>query len=264
MRASTGLDSWYRAAELLEALRQEGQPLGVSALSERLSLPKSTVGRYLSVLHDVGFVQQSGADGRYDLGSALYLLGRAVPISALVRDAARPHMVALTEEQGETTMLTVVDGREALCIEKIESAHPMRLTARIGQRVPLHCGSSPRCLLAFLPAGERDAYLSRPLAALSPRTITDPEALRRAAAETRLRGYVVTRGEIDEGMVSIAAPVRDIQGTVVAGLSLAGPEFRLVPERLPHVIVRVQEAAGAIGAAWHTPATPLSAAEAGR
>lgn len=252
MRVSTGLDSWYRAAELLDLLRSE-QPLGVSALSERLGLPKSTAARYLSVLQDIGFVQQAHGDDRYSLGAALYVLGRAVAVGALVRTAARPLMTALTEALGETTMLVVVDGREALCIEKIESAHAMRLTAQVGQRVPLHCGSSPRCLLAFLPAAEREDYLARPLAALSTGTVTDPDTLRTAAAETRARGYIVTHGEIDAGMVSVAAPMRDPQGAVVAALSLAGPEFRLTPERIPLVIARVQETARAIGAAWQHP-----------
>lgn len=250
MPASSGLDSWHRASGLLDTLGASREALGVSALSERLRLPKSTVARYLSVLSELGFVRQSPGDQRYRLGPKLYILGRAVPLDALVRDAARPHLVALTEAMGETTMLTIADGPMALCIEKIESPYAMRLTARIGERVPLHCGSSPRCLLAYLPAVERDAYLARPLAALSPNTITDPALLRRAIAETRATGYVVSRSEIDVGMVSVAAPVWDGCGSAIAGVSMAGPDIRLTEERLPAVIAAVRETAAAISAAW--------------
>src|SRR5438128_629402 len=131
MPASSGLDSWHRASGLLDMLGASPEALGVSALSEQLHLPKSTVARYLSVLNELGFVQQSPGDQRYRLGPKLYILGRAVPLDTLVRDAARPHLMALTEAMGETTILTVVDGAAALCIEKIESAYAMRLTARI-------------------------------------------------------------------------------------------------------------------------------------
>jgi IclR family transcriptional regulator, KDG regulon repressor len=250
MPASSGLDSWHRASGLLDTLGASREALGVSALSEQLHLPKSTVARYLSVLNELGFVRQSLEGQRYRLGPKLYILGRAVPLDALVRDAARPHLVALAEAMGETTILTVVDGPEALCIEKIESVHPMRLTARIGERVPLHCGSSPRCLLAYLPQCERDAYLARPLTTYSPRTITDPAALRRAIAETRVSGYVVSRSEIDEGMVSVAAPIGDGCDSVVAAISMAGPAIRLTEERLPAAIAAVRATAAAISAAW--------------
>ncbi len=252
MPTSTGLDSWHRASGLLDMLGASHEALGVSALSEQLQLPRSTVARYLSVLHELGFVQQSPDDQRYRLGPKLYLLGRAVPLDALVRDAARPHLFALTETMGETTILTVADGAEALCIEKIESAYAMRLTARIGERVPLHCGSSPRCLLAYLPEVEREAYLARPLAAFSPQTITDPAALRRAIAETRASGSVISHSEIDDGMISVAAPIWDGCDSVIAAVSMAGPEIRLTEERLPGVIAAVRATAAAISAAWRT------------
>ncbi len=188
MPTSMGLESWYRATELLGVLGESPEALGVAALSERLELPKSTVARYLSVLGELGFVQQSPGDTRYHLGPTLYVLGRAVPLDTLVRDAAHPHLVALTERTGETSMMVVVSGTDGLCVEKIECTHAMRLTARVGERVPLHCGGSPRCLLAFLPEAEREAYLARPLEARSPMTLTDPAALRAEAAETRAQG----------------------------------------------------------------------------
>ncbi len=255
MPTSTGLDSWHRASGLLDMLGASHEALGVSALSEQLQLPRSTVARYLSVLHELGFVQQSPEDQRYRLGPKLYLLGRAVPLDALVRDAARPHLLALTETMGETTILTIADGATALCIEKIESPHAMRLTARIGERVPLHCGSSPRCLLAYLSEAERAAYLARPLASFSPNTITDPDALRRAIAETRAVGYVVSRSEIDDGMVSVAAPIGDGCGSVIAAVSMAGPAIRLPDARLPDVIAAVRATAAAISASWRAIST---------
>jgi len=215
-----------------------------------LELPKSTVARYLSVLNALGFVQQSPGDTRYHLGPTLYVLGRAVPLDTLVRDAAHPHLVALTERTGETSMMVVVSGTDGLCVEKIECAHAMRLTARVGERVPLHCGGSPRCLLAFLPEAEREAYLARPLEARSPMTLTDPAALRAEAAETRARGYVISRGQLDEGMISIAAPIRDGRDGVIAAISIAGPELRVTVERLPAAVRAVREAAAAISAAW--------------
>lgn len=258
MPASTGLESWHRASGLLDTLSAAREPLGVGTLSAELRLPKSTVARYLSVLSELGFVQQSSDDQRYRLGPKLYLLGRAVPLDALVREAARPHLVALTARLGETSILAIVDGPSALCVEKIESPHAMRLTARVGERAPLHVGGTPRCLLAFLPEVEREAYLARPLAARGPGAVTDPQTLRALAAETRARGYVISRGELDAGMVSVAAPVWDGCGAVVAAVSMAGPAFRLTEERLPAVIAGVRETAAAIGTAWRA-VRPLEA-----
>ena len=260
MPTSMGLESWYRATELLGMLGESPEALGVAVLSERLELPKSTVARYLSVLGELGFVQQSPGDTRYHLGPTLYVLGRAVPLDTLVRDAAHPHLVALTERTGETSMLVVVSGADGLCVEKIECTHAMRLTARVGERVPLHCGGSPRCLLAFLPDAEREAYLAHPLEARSSMTLTDPAALRAEAVETRAQGYVVSRGQLDEGMISIAAPIWDGRDVVIAAISIAGPEVRLTTERLPEVVGAVRDTAAAISRAWRAVA-PREAVE---
>ncbi|MDQ6832061.1 MAG: IclR family transcriptional regulator [Chloroflexota bacterium] len=193
-----------------------------SALSEQLRLPRRTIAHYLSVLYKLGFVQQSSGDQRYRLGPKRCLLGRAAPLDALVRDAVRPHLRTLTEMMGETTILTVADGAMTLHVEKIESPHAMRLKAWIGERVPLHCGCSPRCLHAYLPEAEREAYLVQPLLSFSPNTITDPGLLRRTIAETRATGYVISRSETDDGMTSVAVPIWDSCDSVIAAIGMAG------------------------------------------
>lgn len=223
--------------------------LGVTDVSRQLHLPKGTVSRYLSRMEEVGILQRL-PDRRYVLGNRVYDWGQAASPGQDVRPWARPAMEALVREHGEMASLMVRDGDEAVCIDQVEGRLPIRLYAVRGRRLSLYTGASPRLLLAFAPEEEREEYISRcAFAKITPQTIGDPEQLRSALADIQQRGYAVSQGEMDEGVVSFAAPIRNASGRVVAAMSTAGPETRLEGTRREAIIAGLLAATAQASAA---------------
>ncbi|MCS7246494.1 MAG: IclR family transcriptional regulator, partial [Thermomicrobium sp.] len=155
-------------------------------------------------------------------------------------EIARP----LARELGETIQLAVLQGREVLYVGKQEGTQWVRLASEVGTRLPAHATSLGKCLLAWLPPQELDQLLaSGPLVALTPRTITDPEALRAELALVRAQGYALDRGETLPDVWCFGAPVRDANGSVVAALSISVPVTRISPTRAEELATTVQRAA---------------------
>jgi DNA-binding IclR family transcriptional regulator len=155
-------------------------------------------------------------------------LGRRATASLDVRVALRPTLEELHDRTGETVVLSVYDarGRGALCVDRIEAAHPLRLSLEIGSIIPLHAGASSKALLAFLGDAVLDAVLAAPLEHLASRTITDPDVLRREVATIRRRGWAFSREETNEGAWGVAAPVLGPDGIAVAVIDVVAPTAR--------------------------------------
>ena len=141
----------------------------------------------------------------------------------------------------------MLDGHEVVYVDRLESTHSLRLFTETGRRVPVHCTSSGKVLLTYLPEARRHAVLrAAPMTALTPHTITDPERLSAELARVRRRGWAEAINEREIGVASIAAPVRDISGEVVAAISIGVPLARcsvMSLRRLAPVIVEAAEAA---------------------
>lgn len=242
------IESVYRAAEMLCAFLQPPHRFGVTELSAQTGLTKNQVFRILQTLLPVGFVIQDAETRAYRLGPRIVdLAAVAVHGSSLVH-AAAPILDALARETGETVnLVTRLDGQTAICVDKRDSQWTLQITAQIGARFALHAGSSPKLLLAFAPPEVIAAYLRDvPLTSFTPRTITDPDTLRVTLAAIREQGYVVSVEEVDPGVCSIAAPIRDASGAVIAGVSVAAPTIRCGPEQRQRNITAVLSAAAAI------------------
>lgn len=211
------------AARLLKAFRTEPQ-LGVSELARRLDLGKSAVHRLLATLAAEGLVER--ADDRYRLGMVMIELGEAVTAHTDLHAAAGPVLAHLRDETGETCQVGVLDGRDVVYVDRLESAHSLRLFAETGRRVPAHATSSGKVLLAHLPEPEREARIAAPFPRLTTHTLTSADQLRTELADVRARGWAEAVDEREIGVVSIAAPVRDRHDTVVAALSIGAPSAR--------------------------------------
>jgi IclR family transcriptional regulator, KDG regulon repressor len=192
------------------------------------------------------YVRQNPETRRYRLGLKLVALGERARKGFALVEIAAPIMTRLAEQTGETIFLGVVDGREMICIDRRESTHSIRLNAEIGQHMPLHMGGVAKTLLAYQPPAFIEEYVRRPLARATELTITDPQLLRAALDEIRRRGVCITRGDLEAGACSIAAPIRDHRERVVAAISAAGPEARFGPENVPYIVKAVQDAAAEI------------------
>ena len=256
--APEGLSSVRNAARLLKVFLSREEELGVSELARRLGLGKSTVHRLLSTLSSEGLIEQDSTTGGYRLGLVMFELGEAVRVHLDLHSAAGPVLASLREQTRESSQIGVLDGHEVVYVDRLESSQSLRLFTETGRRVPVHCTSSGKVLLAHLPLATRDAVIDAlQLTALTPHTITDRDAFRAELDRVRRRGWAEAVNEREIGVASVAAPICDARGVVVAAISIGAPTVRLpATERrtLGNIVTEAGEAVGRrLG--W-TPETP--------
>jgi IclR family acetate operon transcriptional repressor len=237
------LSSVRNAARLLKQFSSRDRELGVSELARRLDLGKSTVHRLLVTLTSEHLLDQDPVTGKYRLGLAMHDLGAAVATHLDLHEAVIAPLEQLRNATNETCQVAVLDGREVVYIERLDSPQTLRLFLEVGRRNDAHSTSTGKCLMAFLPDHELDAVLdSWELTRKTPHTITDIRKLRKVLAEIRRQGYAWNLHESEVGVLSAAAPVRNLAGRVVAAMSVAGPETRMEPA-MPQMTRAVIEAA---------------------
>jgi IclR family pca regulon transcriptional regulator len=239
------VQSLERAFSVLDEVARH--PAGVTAIAERVGLPKSTVARLLATLEELEAVERfDGARWRIGPGVAA-LSSAASPERSLVA-IARPHLAELVAELGEDAGLGLPDGNDILYIDQVESDNPVQVRDWTGTRAPMHTVPSGLVLLAEWPEDARAAYLAGELEALTRRTVTDPARLRKRLAEVREAGFAWGLEEFAEGIDSVAAPVRDARGKAIAAIHVHGPAYRFPPEGAEAAIAaRVVAAAAAVG-----------------
>ena len=231
-RRRTRLSSVANSLRLIRAFSEDHYEIGISDLAKRLGLAKSTVHRLASTLLDQGMLEQNAGDGKYRLGLALFELGTLVRRKMDFTMEARPFLRTLMEKTGETVHLAILDHDSVLYIISMESKQALRMGSKVGTRVPVHCTAVGKALLAFQPEPEIARIIARGLAASTPNTIADPHALQRELASVRARTYAIDDEESEVGLRSIAAPVRNDSGNVIAAISIAGPVHRMTRKTL--------------------------------
>jgi len=221
--------------------------IDVSAISTLLNLPKSTAYRYIATLKSQGLIEEDTKPGHYRLGLKILELSWVARKNLDILNIALPVMKELMEKTQETVFLFVPYGQKAVCIERIESPHPLRLTFERGRTLFLHAGASAKILMAYLSEEEQKKIIREiGLPKLTERTIVDPERLKVELQDIRKRGYAVSHGEVDPTSRAIGAPILDEYGKIIAGVSIAGPKHRFNESKLKSFIPIVVEAANRI------------------
>jgi DNA-binding IclR family transcriptional regulator len=213
----------------------------VAELVRRTGFPPATVHRLLAVLVDWGGVERIG-HGRYRLGLRMWQLGAQVPGARTLRDLALPYLEDLYETTRGVVHLAVVDGLDALYVEKISGRLSVAVTSRVGRRMPLYATGPGKVLLANAGPELLEAVLAAGLTALTPKTIIEEAELRRALAQIRREGFAVSREETSLGTASVAAPVVDGLGDVVAAIAVVTRADSLDVRALATVTVTVARA----------------------
>lgn len=220
----SGVQSIQRAFALLRALSIGSA--GITDLAERAELPKSTVARLLSALEEEGAVEQVEAGGEYRLGNGLIdLAGASAPGRNLIA-TARPHLLELMEQTGETSGIAILEGDAVLYLDHVESEEEVQVRSWTGDIAPLNLVPSGVVLLSGLEDAEVKRLLSMPLEKATVNSVTDPEIIAARAAELSRIGYTWGYAEFDESINSVAAPVRDRSGAIIAAIHVHGPAFR--------------------------------------
>ena len=235
-----------RAARILASLDDEHPERTLAEIARVTELPKSTAFRLLVTLEGCGFVEQTADGDRYRLGLRLASLGLMALGRLSIRGEALPLMTRLVERFQETCSLGIFDQGTVLDIEVVRGDQVLTVNSRVGGRFPLHSTASGKALLAFLPRAVVESVLAGPLEACTENTITSPAQLRKELELIRERGYAVDDGEYGLGVRAVAAPISDIDGNVIAEISMPGPSARLTPDRVPGIAQALIEVADAI------------------
>jgi IclR family acetate operon transcriptional repressor len=204
-------------------------PLGVTEVAERSGLPKSTAARMLATLVDEGAVEQVPGDTSYRLGPRLITLAGGFSLTRSLAAIARPTLRHLAHTSGEASGLGLPDGDLIHYVDQVDTVHPVLVRDWTGVRAPLHAVSSGQVLLAFRTPAAIERYLDRPMERFTPSTLVDPDAVRDRLRDVRRRGYSWAIEEFDAGISSIAAPISDASGEVIAAVHVHGPSYRFPP-----------------------------------
>ncbi|QPP10179.1 IclR family transcriptional regulator [Streptomyces bathyalis] len=208
-----------RLLEILFAFRADHPDLSLADLVRITGIPHATVRRLALELVDVGALERR-EDGRFTVGLRLWQLGTLAPLTESLRTLAQPFMEDLHSALHQHVQLAVLEGHEAVIIERLSAPHAPALVSRVGGRLPLHCSGVGKVLLSHGGPELIESVLSGGLHRHTSRTVVDPAELRNEIAACRRTGTAAVRGELTGEADSVAARIVDGHGRVVAALSV--------------------------------------------
>ncbi len=218
-----------RALDIMELFLDGDGTLSTPEIVRRLQLPRTTVHELVATLTARSYlVPVPEQPGRYRLGVRPYQLGsryaEQLDLAAVGQQVAR----TVAETCDETVHVAILEDTSVIYIAKVDSTHAVRMVSAAGRRLPAHCTSVGKMLLASLPEEELAARVpdDAELVAMTPHSVTDPATLRAALADVRRRGIALESRESNPDVSCVAAPVRDRTGRVVAALSISVPMIR--------------------------------------
>lgn len=243
-----GTQAILRAIAVLKRFDDQHPEWTLAELTRALDLNKTTVFRLLSALESEGLIARGSSGETYVLGPELVAMAGYALRNIDLRSLARPTLEKLAETSGETASLEILSGDEMLIIDEIVGGHLVSGVRSIGTRWPLHGTSTGLALLATWSPQQREAYLQRDLAAVTPHTITDPRALRNLLAKFSQQGYALSDEMLEPDLVAIGAPVVNVDGFAEAAISIYGPKSRLNDRCVQIMAAKVRQAASDISA----------------
>lgn len=243
-----------RALAILDCFEASAPSLGLHEIAGRIGVPKSTVFRLIDTLVKAGYLVPHDRE-KFCLSFRLLRMGGVVQSVLGVREVARPVMVDLAQETGETVEMSARDGAHRVCIEVVESRAHLKSIVRVGERFALFYGATGKVLLAHVPAAE----LAPVLRAAPPEVRARRAGLRADLDLIRQRGSAFTTGERVPGASAVSAPIFDLDGRVLFCLTVTGPQLRF-KGRVDALRSSVMTAARAIseGLGWRPESKPCS------
>lgn len=257
MKTLRGPDSYSiraieRAIQILNCFSFQQKEHTMMELCEITNLSKTTVFRILQTLEKHKFIVHDPLSNRYSLGMKLFELGGIIFSSLSLRKAASRFLDQLEAKLHHIVLIGILDKGELVYIDKREGNDPFTVTSEIGKRRPPYFGMLGKTLMAFLSYDEVDDLLNRyPLQKISSRSITNPKKFKSSLHQIRERGYTYEYSEAMEGVIDIAAPIRNYLGEVVAAIGTGFPAFsandRKIEETIRLVRQTAKEISGALG-----------------
>jgi len=244
------VQSLTRALALLNRIADSPDDgASLTDLAQQVGLPTSTAHRLLTTLEHERYVRFNNEQRTWTIGVQAFVTGCTFTKTRSLVALARPHMRHLMEDGGETVNLAVEDEGEAVYLSQVECRQMMRVFARPGSRVPLHCSAVGKAILSAASDKRLSKILhQRGMPRLTIKTITSPSALRADLERVRAAGYAVDDEEHAVGLRCIAAPIFDETGDCIGSVSASGPTARIGEERIAQLGALVLKTSRAISA----------------
>ncbi|CAD5109189.1 IclR family transcriptional regulator [Zestomonas carbonaria] len=231
-----------RGLLLLCEFSRKNRTLSAPELARRLKLPRSTIFRLLTTLETMGFVNRNGNE--YRLGMAVLRLGFEYLASLELTELGQPLLNRLCDEIRYPCNLVVRDGRSIVYVAKVSPSTPLTSSVNVGTRLPAHATVLGRILLQDLSLGElRELYPEEHLEIFSPNTPKTALELFDLVQSDRQRGFVQGEGFFEASISTVAAPVRDHSGKVVAAMGATIPSAHIDPARIDFLVRNVRNSA---------------------
>ena len=249
--APPGVGLVQKTLQILDLFQSGAPSWSQGEIAAATGIPKSTVNRLVKFITDRGYLTALNGRNRYVLGPASIDLGRRASTLFDFRGICRPVLEKLSQETGETVILTTIvgAGNAVRCVDQIESTREgLRVFEQIGSIFPLHAGAAPKAILANLSEDEQDRYLGRQMESITKRTLTNTDLLRQDIKQTQARGYAVSSGETYEGVVGLAAAFFWDAARPAGSVAIAIPEQRSDAEAIASLGTLLKEAGAEITA----------------
>lgn len=215
------VQSFARGLEVIRSFSAQAPSQTLSEVAARTGLTRAGARRILLTLLTLGYVDFDGK--HYRLTARILDLGYAYLTSMPIWDLAQPVMERLSQQVGESCSAAVLEGSDIIYVLRVHTQQVVSLALSVGTRLPAYCTSMGRVLLADLPEEEARRRLeATPMRARTRHTLTDVDAVLARVRQVRQQGWAMVVEELEEGLISLAAPVRDRQGRVIAALNVSG------------------------------------------
>jgi IclR family transcriptional regulator, pca regulon regulatory protein len=228
--------SLERGLAVIRALGRPGPGLTLAEAARELSATRASARRTLLTLERLGYLRND--DRRYTLTPKVLSLGHGYRSGLALPDIARPHLQDLMDDTDEFCSVSVLDGDQTLCVARVAPARIMNVAMPVGTRLPAYATCVGRVLLAELSDDDLDGYLGRvELRPLTPATLINPPDLRRELERVRRQRWALVDQELERGLRSIAAPIRDAAGRVIAAANVGAHAGRITVTTLRRALL---------------------------
>jgi DNA-binding IclR family transcriptional regulator len=224
------------ALRVVEFLAYQSQAMPLAAIAQAFDASKATIYRHLQTLKRHGFVRQDEGTGHYEAGVKLMVLGEATRGRFDILAAARSDLLALRDQSGHAvTVCKIIDG-DLVVLELFQGRTVIEFSTRPGTRLAFHASAHGKIWLAFGPDGLLDRVAASDMKAWTPKTLTDPAALRAEVAAVRAQGWSTAPDEVITGVNTVAAPVYDHRGVLAGSVAIVGAT-QFIPARPSDTVI---------------------------
>ena len=223
------MNSYEKVLKILLAFTPDNRPLRTIEISKQLGINNATANRILLTLKNEYFVVQDETTKRYRLGPSAALLGRSVKESLKGRlvSISKPYIDALRDKVGETVHLEVFQNERIYLSYSAKGNRQLTVTPNVGDRMAINANAGAKAIMAFCDEKIISRQLSGTLAVFTTLTITDPDLICKEYEEIRATGFAYDRGEYDNDVYAVAAPIYNHEYQPVAAVVMITPSFRV-------------------------------------